>query len=404
MTVFIPTHNRSTLYKNNVGAATLVFSILVLLLVTFVTLYTSKSIITETRITNNISRAAMAFQAAEAGVAIAMEALEEGRRTNRDGGMFGAETDSTPTNSKQFSVGASQVTVSVTSSQIISVGVSDDGTASKTITVEITQNDAIANIPENPWITRGSSSFTGSSTVYNQEGASTVWTGGAVNVSGSNDTYIANPQDTSYPECMETSFSCEVALASYDGSGLDVIANDATLASLTQEEFFMNFFGYSSSDYKKYLVDRTVDIDAGDTLPVGLSDEIVWIDGDITINSSGVYGCDYSASGSSHPNGQLSVNTSGETICQTSNGEIKPITLIVNGDLQLGGSPKIYGVVFVLGDVSGSGTIDIVGAMMVDGQVNFAGGDLSVWYNSDVIEATTDTPTPFAISGGWRDF
>ena len=396
------------------GAATLIFSIILLLLATYVTFSTSKSVLTETSITNNDYRSKAAFDAAEAGIARAYEALQQGKRVDDDFGVFGV--DPVKTNSLSYSISeggriVGWVDVTVTSGQIVSTGQSDDKTASKTITVTTAANLAIGNVPENPWISRGNTSITGSATVYNQEGASTIWTGGSVALSGT-ETRVANPQDPSYPECMETSFSCQVSIASNSGQGFDVIPNDATLASLSSDDFFRNFFGYSPSYYKNQIANEVYtpaeldsyisDLKSGVYEDNDLNRTTIWVDGDVDLQANSIIGCD-DPSGL-HANGQLVVNTSAETICESSGAELKPVILIVDGDLDIKGGVKFYGILFVTGDVTGAGTNDVVGTMIVGGSVEFSGGDMSVWYNSDVISGTDNNPMPKPLSGGWRDF
>ena len=66
------------------GAASLVMSMVILALITFVTIYTSRSILNEQKIANNDYRAKQAFGAAEAGIAEAISYLSEDPDRNLD--------------------------------------------------------------------------------------------------------------------------------------------------------------------------------------------------------------------------------------------------------------------------------------------------------------------------------
>ena len=67
------------------GIATLLFSLLVMILVTYVVLYTSGSVLLEQQIVNNDVRSKHAFEAAEAGIATAKKYLTIGADRNNDG-------------------------------------------------------------------------------------------------------------------------------------------------------------------------------------------------------------------------------------------------------------------------------------------------------------------------------
>lgn len=409
------------------GAATLIFSIIVLILVTLVTLYTARSIITETQVTNNAQRSKLAFQAAEAGVAEAFAALSAGRRYDFDGGVFGTITSTysdcysdsalcvttidvlSDLNDSSSIIGTATVTVN-SSYVITSIGQSDDGSASRTITVQTSQAKGIDNTPDNPLISRSNVSVTGNTEVVNPEGATTVWTGGALTfASGATGTEIADPTFVDYPACMETSFTCKTVSASEGTAGVDIITNDSTLAGLSDSEFFANFMGMSISDYRSSNA-VTVDIDTNNTIsPDGVEydlydyvdnptpGEVIFVDGDLYVNG-GTLGC------AVHITSSFTYGYDGKTKCDKNNpGALKPTILIVNGDLRVSGSPDFYGVVIVLGDVNATGSLNVTGALLSTGKVGESGTPI-IYYNSDVISGSNKAPKINATAGGWRDF
>lgn len=160
------------------GMATLVFSVIVLLLVTFASLYTAKTVITETKITNNETRSRHAFEAAESGINETFSLLKAKNRPCKSGGVFGGSLGntnfyvvkdnavsaivSTDWASQTGHTGFVEVTVKdftcdgvvQTSPTMVleAIGWSDDKSASRTITVLADQADAMRNTPENPLV------------------------------------------------------------------------------------------------------------------------------------------------------------------------------------------------------------------------------------------------------------
>lgn len=409
-------------YVKQSGAATLIFSIIVLILVTFVSLYSAKSIIVETKIFNNDLRSKQAFEAAEAGVNEAFSQLKNRKRVGDVLGLFGHlktpnsfANDHTFTYKENPSVSTSRVIgsayVEVKSSGdgllIISTGYSDDKTSERTITVFADNADAIANVPDNPLTAKGIVSLTGSVDIYNQEGASTIWSGGAVNATGNGKTYIASPADSDYPKCMDNPFDCEVVISSDDGIGVDVIANDTSLGNLSDDELFQNFFGLTKN---KYRASGAVDKIINNTTTIGTGDEFdpqewgkstIWVDvptdETFSIPAGTVFGCtSATATGAA-----TYIDTSNH--CEANGGVLEPVILIVDGNVKFAGNAHIYGLMFVSGDVISAGTPDITGGLIATGSVG-ENGSVAIRYNSDVIGGLSENPQYFVAPGGWKDF
>ncbi|MEY3018330.1 MAG: hypothetical protein RL336_1465 [Pseudomonadota bacterium] len=420
--------------QSQCGIATLVFSVIVLLLVTFASLYTAKSVITETKITNNETRSRHAFEAAESGINETFSLLKAKNRPCKSGGVFGGSVG----NSNFYVVKDSVVSAIASSSWatqtghsgfvevsvkdyacdgviqtsptmvIEAVGWSDDKTASRTISVLADQADAMRNTPENPLTARGVVGLTGNVRVYNQEGATTVWSGSGVNVNAAskNYTFIASPSDPSYPTCMYTSATCDVVAVTADGTGVDIIANDTTLSNLSVSEFFENFFGMSMADYlSSGAVNYPMNYDDAFD-PADLGNQVVWVDvpagEQFKIPAVTALGCsDTTALGT----GMDPYFLDGTTHCDNAavGGELEPVILIVNGDLNLPANAHVYGLVVVLGDLISAGNPEITGALVAYGSVG-ENGAVIVRYNSKVLAMTDSNPDFYVAPGGWRDF
>ncbi len=386
------------------GVASLVISLILLVVITFVTLYTSKGVLTESRIATNEFRSRMAFEAAEAGGESAIAAVGAGwtiaaddtnipadndilpdcLETASNNVIFDNDGDGAPDSNTMELFNGSTVVVTLTCEvtdekmqyEITSVGRSDDLAATRTINQSLMIVPPLPNAPDNPLLTRGSVVIGGSATVSNPEGASTIWSGGDVNVGSNNatSTQIASPLDANYPDCLGGSVQCTslVPSSTRDVTGLDIIESDSSLANLTDEEFFKNFFGVTPDVYRESRVTiETTDLASLD----GTAGEIIWVDGDVDMAANHTYGT-----------------------------MDKPVIVIVDGDFSASGNNEFIGLLFVRGSIAGTGSVDVTGSAVVNGVNSGGGGSLDVVYNSRVLKSTYSYGRPAAGSGTWRDF
>ncbi len=423
------------------GAATLIFSIVVLLLVTFVTLSTSTSIISELKIGNNDYRSKQAFEAAEAGIAEIFRLFAEGKRPAVAGGMFG--TISSPLNSDTltFTNSLGQIFTANLSVDgdfnLTSVGFSDDLSATKTITIRAALPTAINNLPENPLTARGAVNIGGAANIYNSEGASTIWAGGDV-AAGVGRTYIANPSTSGrsvthsspavvpvpdangvggvsncsgqtctllpYPQCLEYSLTCELTKASDGENGVDVISNDSALAELSKDEVFINYTGEPPSQFRNQTANVISSYSNFNDFYTNNPDDsvqrIIWFDGDSSSSGGPTFGCSIDMSG----NDGGTQYTEALTRCELGGGTLNPVMIVVDGDLTVAGNLYIFGALIVLGDLKGSGSVDVTGALVVTGSAAESGSK-DIRFSSRALQLINENAvTPYAASGGWSDF
>jgi hypothetical protein len=374
------------------GATTLLITVVILVLITLVSLYTSRSVLMEQKITNADFRNKEAFEAAEAGLRRAIEYLDEDMDQNDDDFVDSVFIDSTGNGDADTNVLAlsSGATATVTLPEgpasiesafpllIRSDGRSADGSALRTVWQTISILNPLPNVPTNPITAKGTVVIGGSATVHNPEGHSTVWSGSNVAL-GSNQstaTQIANPNDANYPTCMDDG-SCSVTQASNNNYvGVDVVEYDASLASLDDAAFFKNFFGMTKQDYRQTMVTQDLSSSSADVSSTDdMLQEIIWIDGDASF-------------------------TGGPTIGSAN----EPVILIVDGNASFSGNTNIHGIVMVMGDLNMTGNTTVTGALVSNGNTSNATGSLDVYYNSSVLFNTTKS-APFTSSpGSWRDF
>ncbi|MDX1490104.1 MAG: hypothetical protein R3332_02385 [Pseudohongiellaceae bacterium] len=381
------------------GVLTLVISLVILTLSTLVTFNVSKAVLMEQKIANNDLRAKQAFEAAEAGVLAAVAYLDNDPDVDSDSvidPVFDTNNDGLG-DSNTAVVGTGSVVVTTTDLStdmttilITSQGFSDDQSATRTITQVLSTINPLPNMPDNPLTTKGTIIISGSATVHNPEGHSTIWSGSDIDLGSNNSTSTEVPDigGATYPGCMDIPMSCSLVSASNRLiAGVDIIENDSSLGALTSDEFFRNFFGLSPTTFRSALT--TIDTTPADIVADAhlASQEVIWVEGDVTISGITV-GC--------------TTAVTGNNVCPAAN--TKPSIVVVNGNATFTGTPHFYGLLFIRGDTLGSGNVTVHGAMVIAGNASSTGGSLDIWYNSDVLESTAKAGASTGSSGTWKDF
>lgn len=391
------------------GAATFAVSVVLLLLITMVGIYTSNSIILERNISANDFRSRQAFEAAASGLNVAMHYMgQRGGADKDDDGIldpvFDTDGDGIGDTATQTFDNFSSTTVTLSGVfpeiSVRADGFSDDRTAARTIRAIASAVDALPNAPKNPLTSKGVVGIDGSATVHNPEGSSTIWSGSDVNLGSNNTTAteIADPADANYPTCMETPMTCGLTRSSTKTAvGLDVIEYDSSLANLTAEEMFQNLFGLSSVNYRESRV--TLEVAAADANNLASNEanpgihlgtgEVIWVEGNAVLENITTVGCD--------------VEVSGGGTCP--NASLDPSIVIINGDLIANGTPTFYGAVYVIGNINISGNSTVTGALITAGQLtNSTGGSTDIWFHSGVLAAARDNGKLAAAPGSWHDW
>jgi hypothetical protein len=384
------------------GAASLIVSLIILALITFVTIYTSKTIITEQKISNNDYRSKQAFEAAEAGLGAAINYYSEDPDMDSnnvldnvfdsDNDGIGDSTTSVISASNRVIVTAVDLSGNMTIIRVTSQGFSDDDTSTRTLVQDISTVNPLPNTPSNPFTTRGTVVVTGSATIHNPEGHSTIWSGGDVDLGANNATAteVADVTDANYPGCMDTAMACNVIQSSNKVTvGLDVIEHDSNLANLSNNDFFENFFGMPPTNFRDSMVTLDTTGATANTDVQLATNEIIWVEGDTTFSNNTTVGC--------------KVVVTGNNVCATAN--TKPSIMIINGNATFGGTTQFYGIVYVTGSITITGNSTVYGALVGASSVtNNTGGSLDIWYNSDVLERVKRNGPLGSSAGSWRDF
>lgn len=391
------------------GSATLAMSLVLLMLITMVSGYTARTVLFEQKIAANDFRERQAFEAAESGLAAAIAYISSpgGFDKNNDGiadPIFDTSGDGIGDTNNMTLADNSSVTVTVNGGfptfGLQSVGRSDDLTATRTVRTILSTLDALPNAPDNPLTARGTVIVSGSATVHNPEGHSTIWSGDDVELGANNATAtnIADPTDPNYPSCMDASMSCSTTRSSSKiAVGLDVIEHDSSLSNLSSEQMFQNFFGTSMVNYRESRVSLEVAAADANNLATNAASpgvhlgvgEVIWVEGDTFLSNKTTVGCE--------------IELGGAATCPAA--DVNPSILIVNGNLTTDGTPNFYGLVYVVGNMNMSSNTTVTGAIIVGGDTaNNAGGSLDVWYNSDVLNQLRDNGPLAGTPGSWQDW
>jgi len=428
------------------GVMALLISLIILTLITFVSLYTAKTVSLEQKISAAELRSRAAFEAAEAGMDAAMIYISPSSGgAERDAPADGLGDELIFESNGEVVIGSpngdeqnwkvftnnSRVIVSLAGTasdvEITALGISGDGAAQRKIKKNAAVINPLPNFPNVPFSAKGAVTVQGSATVTNPEGNSTIRTGGVFGWTSSGaQTNIPDPAHANYPECLGGSNSCAdaayagltgcpttnyvkcdvIEVSNNDVLNIDIDQNFLGYKNATGEEFFKNMFGLSKSAYKAKRVNRFVDPahfqnawDAANDGVDGATGEVIWVTGDVTAAGGAMAGC----AGGVNPNSKT--NAFDEN-CQAAGGVLDPVIIIVDGDMAFTQSPQFFGMVYVVGNITSNGNTEIQGALAQE-QTNATvdvTGSLDIWYDSAILEGT-GTNGPFSGSSGtWQDF
>lgn len=391
--------------RNQRGAGTLFVVLVMLLLSSLVIFFTTRNAINEQRLSANEIRSKQAYDAASAGLDIALSYFSQSGQT------LTKLNPVTMANSAVYQVTfcspswyathdlptcppKSTGTLDCdhhpdTGSEsrtpiVVACGWSDDSEAVARHIQKASGTPSLAGDVTSPVVSRATTNLlTGGASIFNYFNDLTIWSGKDVPIqSNTGKSFIRNvatdPSATSSdyrttgnsPGCNNppTHYTC-----STDGISLgpDVIPQDSLLTSMSTDEFFANFMGKEPTTYRDTVATDIITSAQTGTLN-GKTDAVIWVDGD----TSGL--------------GTIGTQTN-------------PVILVINGDLDLSSNTVINGLVFVTGKVTANGTPTIYGALISTGDVN-ATGNMKVIYDPKVLGKLTLLGRSAYVPGSWRDW
>jgi Tfp pilus assembly protein PilX len=409
----------SSIFLRQRGAVTILTALILLICITLVTLLASKTVLVETQISADNYRMAQAVAAANAAMDFGVGYFDNGgfdQKINATGAAGNDSiVDTIPDQTYDSADGTQTTTASLTfnnaagtrcvaagsipnmkSGLITAIGRSDDGLAVRTLSQCVGTIDIFGgNGPKQSLISRGGVGLTGNYQIINRYYNTTAWAGNAVNIgeSASASTYI-RPIGTSESDFTQAQLEDDDTTNNYTsepisdrnkGNGVDTIASDPRLSSLTGDQFFNNFFYGDRATIKELATSLGQVYSAGSIGSAVGKSGVVWIEGNSTMNG-GTYG--------------TSTN---------------PVIMIINGNLRATGNPDIYGLLYITGQLDAAGTVGVKGSVIVEGNASMvpAGEDPVVGHGGvDLIYTpyTLDRSvnpikgTTTVISGSWRDW
>lgn len=428
------TNHRVSTPNGERGAATIFVTIVLLLAVGLIALYTNRAAVMEQRLTANEIRAKQALAAANAGIDAALshwhvsninipttiaDAVLTTELSNGGGQKswyqsryyrsdLGAAIPPCPVRHTTAMLLDPKPT-SLLEIRVVSCGWSDDDTSVQRVSQIIAPSDSTGGQVETPLIAKGTADLlTGGATVMNYFNDLTVWSGGSLlgqsmtgksfvrNVADSNHVTVnpafvaaVNP-DPNYRD-TDNSPACNTPPTGYECStqggkmGHDTVTGDTNLSSKTKAEFFSYLFGKDMASYKAATTTKV--LSGADTSSlVGMKNQVVWIEGDATLpgGASGVIGATKSLGPPAVP--------------------AAPVIIIVNGNLNLASfNGEINGLLYVHGNVTGTGSPTIYGAMVVAGNAT-ANGNIKIIYDPLGLKAAEKIGKAARVPGTWADF
>lgn len=324
------------------GIATLAISLMVLLSLSIVTLFTAQSLISEQRIASNSVRGEQAFSSAQAGLNYAINYLEDNRSTVTDGYEHKAVLPSgSYFHIKYNYIGSNNLV------KIESTGFSSDGAVSRKVAQMVKYAGDVSSAPDYPLQTRSNVTIENDGTISNFYGSTTI-------VMGSNNLVMKDN--------AQTVLSSGVA-STKDFMGKDIIMSDATLATISDADL-----------QKKYLGDTIVNL-------MGAAD-IKYSGDDDNVNFKVLDGMQGVNVGIKLEDGE------GTAVLKDINvGSSGSLTnLYVYGNVKIEGNTNYYGNIFA------TGSIEIKGNAVVHGMLFSSGW--SYIHNNAVVNGA-------AISGNY---
>lgn len=359
--------------KNQTGAATLVITAILLVSISLIAIFAGNYSVMQQKIIANGYRSQQAYEAAEAGLEFGINYFQQNGSAiiaTATGGFIPPYSDSNTNNvalangSRYTITYANPVANNYRLITVTSTGTSDDGTASRTVSQQINYGSILYSAPTSTLITRGELELSGSARIVNTQTNSTVQSGSETEISGSGQTTIST------------------GVGSNSSSiGSDVQQNNSSLSSQSVSSFFASYFGVNTTVVQNNATYTFSELGNYSSSLSGKTGSLIWLNqtvGDATIN------------------GNITIGSAAS-----------PVILIVNGNLNLGGSAIIYGLVFVLGSATTDiiGNSQIIGGLISVGDLNVR-GNTTITYSSSVLTNIQNTVNTYyaKVPGSWRDF
>lgn len=367
-----PKHSK----KNKKGAASLVLTLIILSISTLLIIFAANYGQLQTQAVSNSNRTQQAYSAAVAGLEFGINYLNKNSAVilaSPVGGYIQNYTSTSTTNvtlanNSKFSVTYTNPTAGdYTVIKITSVGTSDDGSSTHTVSQLVKFGSTLLNSPTVPITSKGSVSLSGNSQIINTYNNNTIKSGSTVSMSGSSSTILSSGTSSTAGNIRS-----------------DITQNNTTLSGTSSNDLFAQNFGVSAANVKgdiAHYYTSGSNTDYKSQLD-GLNGTSIWID---------------------QTGGQATI--SGNTQIGTASN---PVLLIINGDVKFSGNVTIYGYVYILGNSTTdlTGNVDIIGGMTTSANLS-ATGSIQVFYSPTTLTNLQNNANMryyAKVPGTWKDF
>ena len=370
-----------SLKAKKLGAATLLFAVILLVLSTLIVIFASQQGILFDKSTANIVRTKEAYEAAEAGIEFGMAYFQQNASTIVGTPINGyinfsnaSTTNVTLANNSRFSVVyTNPIAFNYNLILITSTGTNSENSATRILTQEVQRGSLVINTGTTSVVTKGSVIVGDNAVLNNTSTNQNIRAASTVSFTGNGKTVTSSGMSSNFRTI-----------------GPDVQSNVSALANTSQGDFFASYFGTASTDSLRgrvahYYNNTTNKIYNESSSINGLMGTSIWID-----------------------------QAAGTTVTLAGDIELgsvtDPVLLIVNGGLSVVGNVVIHGFIFVIGS-SGitsafTGNNEIIGGLATTDNLTISGNSI-LSFNPTVLTNLRNhaSMTFYAkVPGSWKDF
>lgn len=367
----------SSFHRKQKGAATLLIAIILIVTSTLIIIFAGQQGAMLSKITANQTRNQQAYQAAEAGLEFGINYLQQNSATilaNPVGGFIPAYNSASTqnvalTDGSKFTIAYSNPVANNYNLILIkSTGTNPDGTT-RVVQQQVGAGSILQNNINNSITSKGDITISGNTAITNTSTNQNIDSGDDISISGNGGTYTQN------------------GLQSYPGHlGSDATQNDPTLSSMTQNNFFAQFFGTTSTATAQAKFANVYNNSSGtnySSILNGKTGTTIWI------NQTG---------GTASLSGNTTIGTAAN-----------PVLIVVNGPLSISGNTIVYGFIFVIGATgitSVSGNTNITGGIATSDNLSMSGNTYITYDSSVLTNLRNQSSMSFwaKVPGTWKDF
>lgn len=372
--------------KEQRGIATLLTTVVILLVMSVMAIYASRSALLENTLMNNSYRSKQATEIADAALDFGLATFLANGADSDNNNVADVMDPSGVTNGRRAEVRFCDPTSTLINCiaptnlnriMIVAAGWSDDQTAVHRSSLLVASNPFFGASPKAPLIIKGAgtSFLTGNLTlVNNTDTGINVWTGTDIgSANGSFETYgkvvtrdgAGNITNTALNQLISEKSQNKYFL------GPDIVYNDQNLKNATTNQFYESMIGRDKSSLKS-IADYSYTAAEGLSAGQSYAGKIVYIDGDYDLRQS---------------LGSASEST----------------ILVVNGRLTMSGNLTVHGSIIAnnLGNITGTPTIN--GSLIAENATSLQ-GNVTIQMTQQAINNLNNLRVKSVVGNSWRDW